>query len=119
MTARLIRFLTLVLRLVPPLAWWALAGLVFSILNEGFHQELWPNTPAARPVFISLLLSCLMALPWVAAHIAWHLSGALESFFWKSVWRFVALAGYVGATLASGGGLVAQGFMWHEWLTAH
>ncbi|GAA3954357.1 hypothetical protein [Hymenobacter algoricola] len=115
----LLHFARLVLRLVPPLLWWALGGLVFSLLNNVFHAELWPSTPAARPVVLTLLFGCLLTLPWIAARVAWRLSDAVESYFWKAVWRFAALAGYGGAVLSLLGGMVAIGFMWTEWIASN
>jgi hypothetical protein len=115
----LLNFLGLALRVAPPLLWWAMGGLVFSGLNIALHHELWPNTPVARPIFSSLLLACALLMPWLAARTAWGLADAVNSYFWKAVWRFMAVAGYVGAALASVVGVVTEGFMWHGWLSAH
>ncbi|RYU79731.1 hypothetical protein [Hymenobacter persicinus] len=115
----LLNFVRLVLRQCPPLLGWTLGVIVFALLNSGFHHELWPHTPLARPVFITLLWAGLLTLPWLAARVAWRLADAVASFFWQTVWRLAAVAGYGGAVLSSAGGVVAMSFMWAEWISSH
>ena len=103
-------FLKLVLRVLPRLVWWVLAAALFTLLNFVLHEELWPNTPAARPFFGLLALGCLMAMPWLAALTAWRLAEAVHSSFWKAIWRCTALACYGSAGLALIGGLIGSGF---------
>lgn len=105
-----LRFLTLVLQLVPSLLWWALGGVVFCGLNLGLQQELWPNTPAAPAFFGVLFIGCLLLLPWLAARTAWYLAEAVESYFWKALWRLAAIGGYCAAVISTILGLLAAVF---------
>ncbi|MCB2407398.1 hypothetical protein [Hymenobacter lucidus] len=106
----LLRFLELVFRLAPRLLWWALGGLFFSGLNIVLKQELWPNTSAAPTFFAVLFVGCLLLLPWLAARTAWLLADAVESYFWKALWRLAAIGGYCGAALSAVVGVVALAF---------
>ena len=108
MSSSLVQFLRLVLRLAPPLLWWALGGAGVGVLSEMFWQELWPHTPAAEKLSAVFITVCLLSLPWTVACTAWRLADAVESFFWKAVWRFTAVAGFASALAVSlGGGLLA------------
>ncbi|MCC2546926.1 hypothetical protein LJY25_10760 [Hymenobacter sp. BT175] len=94
------------MRLVPPLAWWALAGLVLGVLNTSLHQELWPNTPGARYFFTSLSIVSGMLLPWLGARTCWRVADTLPFGFWQVLWRLTGVGAYGGACVATLLGLI-------------
>ena len=92
----------LVLHLVPPLLWWLLAVLVFSLLNAAFSRELWANTPGAEKFFLKISLICMGILPWLLTYLAWQIATAMEHWFWSLLWRLAGIAGIIGCFLVAG-----------------
>ncbi|TGE22901.1 hypothetical protein [Hymenobacter metallicola] len=99
----------LVLQVAPPLLWWTVGVLVFSLLNVELAWELWPHTPLAQPFFTGLAVGCVLLLPWIAVYLTWQLAEVVQSFFWKTIWRFASVAAFGGGLLFLFGALI---FLW-------
>ncbi len=110
LSGRLRRFVLVVLALMPQLAWWALAGLVLSVLNSIWHQELWPNTPGARPFFTGLGFGSGLLLPWLAALTCWRVADELRLGFWQVLWRLAGVGAYGAACVITLLGLIALAY---------
>ena len=96
---RLVRFLLLVACLAPVWLWWALAGLLFTVLNGVFYEELWPNTPQATNYLFFFGVGCFLVTLWATVGIAKHLRSVVASRFWSFVYYIIWLVGTTGAIL--------------------
>lgn len=105
------RFLFLLLRLAPPRLWWALAGVLFAVLNLVFRDEVWPNTPQMKVICWLLILLCCLVGMWAAVATIKQLHATLTNFLWRAVWYGAWLLANVAAVLVTGVAVVAA-FFW-------
>ncbi|GAB3235282.1 hypothetical protein GCM10027346_24840 [Hymenobacter seoulensis] len=79
--------------------WWTGGLVIFSVLNLGLAQEIWPNTPQAKPVLIALLLGSLLIAPWLLVTTTRRLTNLLDSGWCWGFWKLVTIGCYLAIGL--------------------
>jgi hypothetical protein len=99
-----------------PRLWLTLATGVVGGLNLVFYSEIWPHTPAARPLLSALLWLVVLALP---PQLLWWVWRWLRAYTGPGWLRLLATAVFLsGACLVLAGWLavLAGGPFWLYWL---
>ncbi|QNE40459.1 hypothetical protein F1C16_13275 [Hymenobacter sp. NBH84] len=84
-------FLLRTFHLIPPLLWWAVAGVVVGALNLLFQLELWPHTPGVEPVALMLIVGCLPLGQWGVVITLERIRQTVRHTFWWMCWSLAWL----------------------------